>query len=127
MAFLFSSDCFRRTSCQLVQKLRRKDKLAACPTRLFMFRYLLAALFLGTLATTTLADNWPQWMGSARDGVWRESGILEKFPENGPAIKWRTKIGGGYAGPAVAGERVYVMDYIRTAGDAKPDPNARSE
>jgi outer membrane protein assembly factor BamB len=65
-------------------------------------------------------------MGPSRDGSWREIGILEKFPDSGPTIKWRTKIGGGYAGPAVAGGRVYVMDYVRTAGDAKPDPNNRS-
>ena len=26
------------------------------------------------------ADDWPQWMGPGRDNVWRESGIIEKFP-----------------------------------------------
>src|SRR5678815_1077344 len=89
--------------------------------------FLLGAVFLlGTQATPTLAEDWPQWMGPSRDGSWREIGILEKFPDSGPTIKWRTKIGGGYAGPAVAGGRVYVMDYVRTAGDAKPDPNNRS-
>ena len=30
------------------------------------------------------ADNWPQWMGPKRDNVWREDGLLEKFPEGGP-------------------------------------------
>jgi len=27
------------------------------------------------------ADDWPQWLGPKRDAVWRESGIVEKFPE----------------------------------------------
>ena len=29
------------------------------------------------------ADDWPQWRGANRDGVWRESGILESFPVGG--------------------------------------------
>jgi outer membrane protein assembly factor BamB len=56
------------------------------------------------------ADDWPQWLGPTRDGVWRETGILEKFPKGGPKVLWRTPIGQGYTGPAVAGGRVYVMD-----------------
>ncbi len=86
-----------------------------------------AAILICLLHDTCQADDWPQWMGEKRDGVWRESGILEKFPASGPAIKWRVPISGGYAGPAVAGRRVYVMDYVRSDGDAKPNPNVRSE
>jgi outer membrane protein assembly factor BamB len=57
------------------------------------------------------ADDWPQWMGPNRDGIWAESGILEKFPEGGPKVLWRIPIKGGYAGPAVANGKVYVTDY----------------
>jgi outer membrane protein assembly factor BamB len=56
------------------------------------------------------ADDWPQWMGPRRDGVWRETGILDKFPKDGPKVLWRANIGGGFSGPAVAEGRVYVMD-----------------
>jgi outer membrane protein assembly factor BamB len=55
-------------------------------------------------------DDWPQWLGPKRDAVWRETGILERFPKGGPKVLWRTPIGGGYAGPAVAGDRVFVTD-----------------
>jgi outer membrane protein assembly factor BamB len=68
------------------------------------------------------ADDWPQWLGPQRDGVWRESGIVAKFPASGPPVRWRTPIGGGYAGPAVANGRVYVTDRVR-AGDAQ-DPDS---
>lgn len=56
------------------------------------------------------ADDWPQWRGSDRDGVWREKGIVTKF--DGPEIakRWRVPIGSGYSGPTVAKGRVYVMD-----------------
>lgn len=57
------------------------------------------------------ADDWPNWMGPKRDNVWRETGIIEKFPENGPKVLWRSPIAGGYAGPAVAHGKVYVADY----------------
>jgi outer membrane protein assembly factor BamB len=71
---------------------------------------LLAVLLLLLLNSVAMADDWPQWLGPQRDGVWRESGILSKFPAGGPKVRWRTPIAGGYAGPAVAAGRVYVHD-----------------
>src|SRR5713101_5481575 len=74
-----------------------------------MFRWtiLCVSLFFGAALR---ADDWPQWLGPQRDGVWRETGLVDKFPEGGPKVLWRTKLGGGYTGPAVVGNRVYVMD-----------------
>ncbi len=66
------------------------------------------------------ADDWPQWMGPQRDNVWRESGIMQKFPADGPRVLWRSPVAGGYAGPAVAEGRVYVTDYV-TTDDVKVD------
>src|SRR5262245_4699194 len=71
------------------------------------------------------ADDWPQWLGPQRDGVWREPGILENFPKDGPKVVWRAKIAGGYAGPAVADNRVYVTDYV-TDGDTKKEVFGRT-
>lgn len=70
----------------------------------------MACLFLHSVATH--ADDWPQWMGPKRDNVWREQGLLDKFPAGGPPVVWRAPIAGGYAGPAVVGDRLYVTDYI---------------
>ncbi|MHC4180504.1 MAG: PQQ-binding-like beta-propeller repeat protein, partial [Planctomycetota bacterium] len=69
---------------------------------------LLAHVFQNTLS----ADDWPQWRGPTRDGVWRESGIVEEF--DGPEIKlrWSAPISGGYSGPTVADRRVYVTDRV---------------
>src|ERR1051326_3258568 len=77
-------------------------------------------LFL-TLTNGTVALDWPQWFGPERDGVWREKGLIDKFPDDGPSILWRTPLGNGYSGPAVAGDRVYVMDRVRAVDpDGKP-------
>ena len=67
------------------------------------------------------ADDWPQWLGPQRDGVWRETGILDKFPAGGPKVRWRMPVGGGYAGPAVADGRVYVADRVLAPGVKDPD------
>ena len=73
-------------------------------------------LILATLACASLylyADDWPEWRGKGRLGVWNESGILDEFPKDGLAIQWRTPINAGYAGPAVADGRVFVTDFTR--------------
>jgi outer membrane protein assembly factor BamB len=83
----------------------------------------LPVLLVLVLPGPARADDWPQWLGPKRDGVWRETGILDKFPKGGPKILWRTEIGGGYAGPAVADGRVYLMDRQPTKpkeGDPPP-------
>src|SRR5262249_48125004 len=74
-----------------------------------------ALLSLFTLSLGARADDWPQWLGPQRDGVWRETGIIQKFPENGPTVRWRTPIAAGYTGPAVANGRVFVMDRVGAA------------
>jgi outer membrane protein assembly factor BamB len=80
----------------------------------------LAPVLALALAAAATADDWPQWMGPQRDNIWRESGVVERFPEGGPPVVWRTPIAGGYAGPAVAGGRVFLMDYV-TTDDVKTD------
>ena len=76
--------------------------------------------------STALADDWPQWLGPNRDSIWRESGIIEKFPSNGPPVLWRVSIGGGYSGPSVAKGRAYVTDRQLAAGANNPaDPFQR--
>src|SRR5258707_1280471 len=85
------------------------------------------SLFAWILATTFASGaDWPQWMGPNRDDVWAETGILEKFPEGGLSLLWRKPIHGGFAGPAVANGKVYVTDYVRSAGDEKPVPTRRN-
>lgn len=69
-----------------------------------------AILLLGPM--TLLADDWPQWRGLNRDGVWSEKGIIEKFPSDQIKIKWRVPISSGYSGPTVADGRVFVTDLI---------------
>jgi len=94
------------------------------PTRLRLV--LVLVLVLPLVSTSNLsADDWPQWLGPQRDGVWRETGIIEKFDTNGPPVKWRVPVRAGYVGPAVAGGKVFLLD--REAGmPAARQPGDRS-
>lgn len=71
-------------------------------------------------------DDWPQWRGPQRDGVWRETGIVEKLPAKLSRV-WEAPIGAGYSGPSVADGRVYVTDRVLNEGQANPkDPFSRA-
>jgi len=70
--------------------------------------HLLACLFV--LLAVARADDWPQWRGPHRDGVWREEGIIETFPAEGLKILWRASVGLSWSSPVVAEGRVFVAD-----------------
>jgi len=90
----------------------RRSRRQSCSSRhqetLIKWSFLCLALMVVALAAC--ADDWPQWMGPQRDGIWREQGIVEKFSTNGPPILWRTEINAGYCGPAVSSGRLYLLD-----------------
>ena len=89
--------------------------------RVFRKGFLIAATAIFALcASPVRADDWPQWLGPQRDGIWRETGILKKFPDSGLKFRWRVPIGGGYSGPAVANGRVYIMDRQLIKGATNP-------
>ncbi len=91
-----------------------------------MWQKVFSGVLLSLVAQACLADDWPQWMGPRRDNIWRETGILSKFPAGGPRVLWSSELAGGYSGPAVAGGRVYITDYV-TADNVKVDNFDRKE
>ncbi len=64
------------------------------------------------LTALTRADDWPQWRGPHRDGVWQVTGIVEQFASAQLPLRWRMPIASGYSGPTVANGRVYVTDRV---------------
>ena len=70
---------------------------------------LLIAVF-GLIVSADAAD-WPQWRGPDRDGVSKEKGLLQEWPEGGPKLLWHVKdLGDGYSSPAVAGDRIFLIN-----------------
>ena len=87
---------------------------------------LLIALICLIPPTVAVADDWPQWLGPKRDSVWRETGIVKKFPTGGLPVRWRIKVYDGFSGPAVANGLVYLTDYINKGGKESNNPSSRS-
>ncbi|MCH8045201.1 MAG: PQQ-binding-like beta-propeller repeat protein [Planctomycetes bacterium] len=58
-------------------------------------------------SVTTGKFEWPCWRGPNGNGLSGETGLIHSFPEDGPNIVWRAKLGTGYSGIAVAGGRAF--------------------
>ncbi len=68
------------------------------------------AAFAAGLALLLTAADWPQWRGPERNDVSREVGLLKSWPKGGPKLLWTSDEAGiGYSGPAVVGDRLYLM------------------
>ncbi|HEX4148035.1 MAG TPA: PQQ-binding-like beta-propeller repeat protein, partial [Pirellulales bacterium] len=70
------------------------------------------ALLVVMTAALAQADEWPQWRGPTRDGVWSETGLVDHFASTQLPLKWRAPIGSGYTGPTVCDGRVFLTDRL---------------
>jgi outer membrane protein assembly factor BamB len=73
-------------------------------------RWILAGLSVLGLSMASNAADWPQFRGPQRTGVSSETGLLKEWPKEGPKLVWHARdIGDGYATPALAGNRLYLL------------------
>jgi outer membrane protein assembly factor BamB len=84
-----------------------------------------AILIVFASTICTMGQDWSQWRGVERQGIWHEDGIIDQFPDDGLKVKWRVPIGSGYAGPAVANGRVFVLDWTEDASSRTLDGTER--
>ena len=66
-----------------------------------MQKHALPLLFSLALLPALHAEDWPQWRGPNRDGVWQVDGVLERLPQGQLEAEWSVDIGPGYLGPDV--------------------------
>lgn len=70
----------------------------------------IAALVLGmAAASSSLAADWPQFLGPSRNGISAETGLVDAFPKNGPNVVWRVPGGVGMSGVAISGGRALTL------------------
>jgi len=74
--------------------------------------WLIVAVVFLAIAVNAYGEDWPQWMGPGRDNVWSPTGTLTGFGSDSPKKLWSAKIGSGYSGVAVVGERVFATDFV---------------
>jgi outer membrane protein assembly factor BamB len=72
-----------------------------------------AVLVLSGVVLTAQAPSstdWPQWRGPNRDGISRETGLLQAWPKTGPPLVWSAAdLGAGFGSVAVRDDRVFVQ------------------
>ncbi|WP_145262051.1 PQQ-binding-like beta-propeller repeat protein [Calycomorphotria hydatis] len=93
-----------------------------------MIRPFVLNLILVLPTITAGAADWPQWQGPDRNAISPETGLLQEWPENGPALTWRVEgLGGGDSAPAVVDGMLFAMSnrdgkeivWARSAADGK--------
>ena len=67
-------------------------------------------LTIGLFTLTVFGADWPQWRGTDRDGISKETGLLATWPADGPAVVWKTAgLGEGYSSLAIAAGRIFTQ------------------
>jgi len=54
------------------------------------------------VAIRMAAEDWPQYLGPDRNGVYQGPALAETWGANGPRVVWRKQVGAGFSGPVVA-------------------------
>jgi outer membrane protein assembly factor BamB len=58
------------------------------------------------------AEDWPQFLGPERNGVYRGPALAEMWGAEGPRVVWRKNVGQGFSGPVVAQGRLILFHRI---------------
>ena len=75
-----------------------------------LFR-ILSGLALVTVAVAH-AEDWPQFLGPTRNGVYTAGDLAAKWPAGGPALVWKRDVGQGFSAPVVAEGRLILFHRI---------------
>lgn len=78
----------------------------------FLRRLPLSLAILGLLLRSAAAGDWPQILGPGRNGHAQGEKLSDSWPAGGPSVLWRYPLGSGYAGAAVAGDRVIAFQRV---------------
>src|SRR6476659_10697678 len=74
---------------------------------------LLRIAILISIAAGALAEDWPQFLGPNRNGVYSGNDLAAKWPPAGPAIVWKKEVGQGFASPVGADGRLILFHRLR--------------
>jgi outer membrane protein assembly factor BamB len=75
-------------------------------------RALRVCVLAAACSTVLSAQDWPQILGPNRNGVYTGPEIVPSFPRSGPPQIWARDVGAGFAGPAVAGDRLILFHRV---------------
>ncbi len=65
-----------------------------------------------SFGTSTQTNDWPQFLGPARNGAYLGRPLAQEWPAVGPPIVWERRVGRGFSGPAVSGGRLILFHRV---------------
>lgn len=72
--------------------------------------FLMAFAASGSKANGASPDaDWPQLLGPQRNGIYTGPPLAKVWSKEGPPAVWKRKVGQGFAGPAVSGDRLVLF------------------
>ncbi len=78
---------------------------------------LLAAAAIILTGMAARGEDWPRWMGSRGDGISKETGLLDKWPDKLKEV-WRAdKVGIGFSSPVAVDGKVYLLTLVNKQKD----------
>jgi outer membrane protein assembly factor BamB len=69
------------------------------------------------LLSSSFASDWPRFGGLGAAGFSDEKGLAHAFPPGGPPVLWTVDVSEGFAGPAIAGGELYLLDRVPAKQD----------
>ena len=66
-----------------------------------MRRFLVLGSTMIAIAVGAAAEDWPQFLGPGRNGVYRGPALADTWGAQGPKVVWRKSVGQGFSGPVV--------------------------
>jgi len=64
----------------------------------------IAICLLSCALSGAFGNDWPEFMGPTHDQISNETGLLDRFPQDGPPLVWEKAVGKGYSAPSVRGD-----------------------
>jgi outer membrane protein assembly factor BamB len=84
-----------------------------------MHKFIIHVAVFPLIAASLLAEDWPQFLGPARDGHYTASDLADTWSKGDPPILWKKDVGQGFSGPVVLGDRLVL--FHRVANQEKVD------
>src|SRR5215469_14109746 len=75
---------------------------------MFLRLAVLSAILLATLH----AEDWPQFLGPSRNGVYMGGDVSGSWPAGGPSTVWKRDVGQGFSAPVVAQGRLILFHRV---------------
>ena len=81
------------------------------PAGLVCYRILWMSVVVATpLTSLAWEGNWPTFRGPERTGIASDTGLLESWPDDGPALLWEAAgVGRGYATVAISDGKIFTI------------------